>query len=136
MGMTLPTDGRNKHSTTLTFLGIGLVVLMLVSVWKWQLNPQPFYSRRVPIRVALYNSQGKPYPGVYLLSTNIVSCAYSECAGTDDAMVRRSGRDGKIDSNVPFPGTFVLSFGTDANNKIIKRRVQILHANQLVKLIL
>ena len=132
--MTLPTDIKNKHGATLMFLGTGLAVLILASVWRWQPRTHIFYSRRVPIRIALYNSRGKPYPGVYLQGTDVVSCVYSECAGTDDAMVRRSGRDGTIDSNVPFPGTFVLLFGTDANNKIIKRRVQILRPNQLVKL--
>lgn len=134
--MTLSTDIKNKHGATLMFLGAGLAVLVLVSAWKWQPRAHIFYSRRVPIKIALYNSKGKPYPGVYLQCTDIVSCIHSECAGTDDAMIRRSGRDGRIDSNVPFPGTFVLSFGTDANNKIIKRTVQILHPHQLVKLTL
>jgi len=132
----LPTDIKNKHSAILMFLGVGLVVLILACVWTWQPRTQIFYSRRIPIRIALYNSHGKPYSGVYLDGTDVASCIYSQCAGTDDAMIRRSGRNGTIDSNVPFPGTFVLSFGTDASDKTIKRKVQILRPNQLVKLTL
>lgn len=132
----LPTDIKNKHGATLMFLGVGLVVLILVCVWTWQRRTQPFHSGRVPVRIALYNSNGKPYYGVYLLRTEVVSCVYSQCSGLDDSVVRRSGRNGTIDSNVPFPGTFVLSFGTDASDKTIKRKVQILRPNQLVKLTL
>lgn len=136
MGTILLTDTKYKHSLTLMFIASGLAVLILVCAWKWQTRTQPFYSGRVPIRVSLYNSNGKPYYGVYLLHTEVVSCVHSRCFGLDDSVVRRSGRNGTIDSNVPFPGTFVLSFGTDANNKIIKRKVTIVRPNQQVKLTL
>ena len=134
--MTLPTDIRNKHGVILMFFGVGLVVFVLACAWKWQTRTQPFHSGRVPFRIALRNSNGKPYYGVYLLHTEVVSCVYSRCFGLDDAVVRRSGHNGTIDSNVPFPGTFVLCFGTDANNKMIKRRVAVVRPNQLVKLTL
>ena len=134
--MTLPTDIKNKYGVTLMFLGVSLVVLILVCVWTWQRRTQPFHSGKVPVRIALYDSNGKPYYGVYLLHTEVVSCVYPRCFGLDDSVVRRSGRNGTIDTNVPFPGTFILWFGTDANDKTTKRTVQILRPNQQIKLTL
>ena len=132
----LLTDIKHKHGLTMMLIASGLVVLILACAWKWQTRTQPFHSGRVPVRIALYNSDGKPYYGVYLLHTEVVSCVYSQCFGLDDSVVRRSGRSGTIDSNVPFPGTFVLWFATDVNNKAIKRRVTVVRPNQLVKLTL